>query len=156
MRTASRATYTAVFTFDVAVTSGTATVTGGTATAGTPTFSGNEMRVPLTGVANVQNVTIQVSNINGGGSPSSVPFGFLIADANANRTVDKPDFNQIKAAVGQPVTAANFRDDVNANGSITTSDANQVKPHKGESPPVTRLRNSSPSGSRPIRLPESS
>ena len=125
-------TYTAVFTFNVAVTSGTATVTSGTATAGTPTFSGNEMRVPLTGVANEQIVTIQVSNVNGGGSPSSVPFGFLIADANANRTVDKPDLNQIKAAVGQPVTAANFRDDVNANGSITSGDANQVKPHKGE------------------------
>ncbi len=125
-------TYTAVFTFDVAVTSGTATVTSGTATPGTPTFSGNEMRVPLTGVANEQIVTIQVSNINGGGSPSSVPFGFLIADANANGTVDKPDLNQIKAAVGQPVTAANFRDDVDANGKIATGDANQVKPHKGE------------------------
>ena len=127
--------YTAVFTFDMAVTSGSASVRSGTATAGTPTFSGNEMRVPLSGVANEQIVTIRVSNVNGGGGFNDVPFGFLIADANANRTVDKPDFNQIKAAIGQPVTGANFRDDVNANGAIQKSDAQLVKAHKGESIP---------------------
>ncbi len=127
--------YTAVFTFNTAVTSGSASVISGTATAGTPTFSGNEMRVPLSGVANEQIVTIRVSNVNGGGGSNDVPFGFLIADANANRTVDKPDFNQIKAAVGQPVTAANFRFDVNANGAIQKSDAQLVKTHKGESIP---------------------
>ena len=53
---------------------------------------GDEMRVPLTGVANEQIVTIQVSNVKGGGGSDDVDFGFLIADANANRTVDKPDF----------------------------------------------------------------
>ena len=38
--------YLAVFTFDTDVTSGSASVVSGTATAGTPTFSGNEMRRP--------------------------------------------------------------------------------------------------------------
>ena len=39
-----------VLTFSKPVTGGSASVTEGTAIAGAPTFSGNEMRVPLTGV----------------------------------------------------------------------------------------------------------
>ncbi|HEY2713565.1 MAG TPA: hypothetical protein VGI60_13705 [Chthoniobacterales bacterium] len=35
-------TYLAVFTFNTAVTSGSTTIVSGTATAGTPAFSGNE------------------------------------------------------------------------------------------------------------------
>jgi hypothetical protein len=129
-------TYNAVFTFDTAVTSGQVQIVSGTATAGTPTFSGNTMTVPLTGVSNEQIVTIRVKNINGGGGQTDVPFGFLIADVTANRTVDKPDFNSIVAANGQPVSSANFRNDVDANGSIKKKqDGNQVKTHKGESIP---------------------
>jgi hypothetical protein len=127
--------YLAVFTFDTAITSGTASITSGTATAGTPTFSGHEMRVPLTGVANAQNVTIHLAGVNGGSGTSNVAFGFLIADTNANRVVDKPDQAQIKGQVNQPVTISNFRDDVNADGRIKNGDATQVKTHKGESIP---------------------
>lgn len=93
------------------------------------------MRVRLTGVANEQIVTIRVSNVNGGGSSEDVDFGFLIADANANRTVDKPDFNEVKGQVGQPVTAANFRDDVIPDGTNGRDDAQTVKTHKGQSIP---------------------
>lgn len=39
------------------------------------------MRVPLTGVANEQIVTIRVSNVKDGGGSDDVDFGFLIADA---------------------------------------------------------------------------
>ena len=59
--------FLAVFTFDAPVTSGNAQVVGGTATAGTPTFSGNEMRVPLSNVADLQVVTIEISGVNEGG-----------------------------------------------------------------------------------------
>lgn len=127
--------YTAVFTFDAAVTSGSAVVVGGTATAGAPTFSGNEMQVPLSGVANAQVVTIRVSGVNGGSGSSDVPFGFLIADTDANRVITKPDFNQIKPEIGQPVTSANFRNDVIPDGTIARADALDVKAHKGESLP---------------------
>ena len=89
--------FLAVFTFDAAVTSGNAQVVGGTATAGTPTFSGNEMRVPLTNVADVQTVTVEVSGVNGGGATSDVDFGFLIGDVDGNRTVEKADDNIIQA-----------------------------------------------------------
>ena len=74
----SSSTYNAVFTFDTTVTSGTAMVVSGTATAGTPTFSGNQMTVPLTGVANAQIVSIKVQGVNGG-------TGFL------DRSVRLPD-----------------------------------------------------------------
>jgi len=37
-------------------------------------------------------VTLHVQNINGDGLPhGDVPFGFLTADVNANRVVDRPD-----------------------------------------------------------------
>jgi len=119
-----------VFTFDNPVSSGNCTVTSGSATAGTPTFSGNEMRVPLTGVADVQIVTLTVSNVNGGSTSTSVDFGFLIGDVNANRTVDKPDANQVKADKNHPVTAANFREDINLSGKVDQKDFTAVQMHQ--------------------------
>ncbi len=123
--------YLAVFTFDTAVTSGSASVVGGTGTAGAPSFSGNEMRVPLTGVADVQTVTVRVSSVNGGGGSDDVDFGFLIGDVDGSRTVAKPDGNQIKADKAQPVNGGNFRDDVNLSGVVDKPDFSAVKAHKG-------------------------
>ena len=59
-----------VFTFDGPVTGGTATLSEGTAILGTPSFNGVEMTVPLTGVANAQYVTVDVSYVTtaGGGA----------------------------------------------------------------------------------------
>ncbi len=123
--------FLAVFTFDAPVTSGSAAVVGGTATAGTPTFSGNEMRVPLTSVADIQIVTIEISNVNGGGGTADVDFGFLIADVNANRTVDRPDQTQINADRGQIVNSSNFRDDINLSGVVDIPDKNAVNANRG-------------------------
>ncbi len=114
--------FLAVFTFDAAVTSGNVQVVGGTATAGTPTFSGNEMRVPLTSVSDVQTVTIEISGVNGGGATSDVAFGFLIGDVDGNRTVEKPDDNIIQADRNQPVTGSNFRADINLSGVVDKPD----------------------------------
>ncbi len=113
--------YLAVFTFDAPVTSGEATIVSGTATAGTPTFSGNEMQVPLTGVADQQNVTVEVSNVDGEEGTDDVVFGFLIGDVNGDRTVNNTDGSQVKANNGQPVTASNFRDDINLSGRVDKS-----------------------------------
>ncbi len=124
-------TYNAVFTFDSAVTSGTVQVVSGTATVGAISFSGNSMTAQLTGVTTAQIVTLRVGNINGDGQAhGDVPFGFLIADANANRTVDKPDQVEIRGQVGQPVNASNFRDDVIPDGTINRNDEQEVKTHK--------------------------
>jgi hypothetical protein len=104
--------HTIVFTFDKPVTAGVATVIEGFATAGVPTFSGSEMRVPLTGVANQQYVTVTVSNVNsvdgGTGGSGSIRVGFLLGDVNQNRVVTLSDLGQVNAQVAQPVNSANF------------------------------------------------
>jgi hypothetical protein len=112
------------------------TVISGTATVGAITFSGNEMRADLSGVADVQNVVLHTENINGDGLPhGDVPFGFLAGDVNGNRVVDKADANSVATNQGN-VTAANFRNDVNADGKIkNNSDGKLVKARKGHSLP---------------------
>ncbi len=128
-------TYSAVFTFSAAVTSGNASVVSGTATVGTPTFSGNEMRVPLSGVADVQILTLRVSNVNGAGGSSDVAFGFLKADVDASRTVDRADQLLIKADRNQAVTSSNFRDDLDLSGVVDRPDLQAVRPNAGHSIP---------------------
>src|SRR4029450_7093313 len=88
----SSSTYNAVFAFDGPVSSGQVTVLSGTATVGTILFSGNTMTAQLTGVTSAEVVTLRVQNINGDGQlHGDVPFGFLTADVNGNRTGDGPD-----------------------------------------------------------------
>ena len=128
--------FLAVFTFDAPVTSGNAQVVGGTATAGTPTFSGNEMRVPLSNVADLQVVIIEIWGVNeGGGGPSDVPFGFLIGDVDGNRMVAKADDNIFRADQHQVVTGSNFRDDINLSGVVDRPDHLEVKAHAHHSLP---------------------
>ena len=132
----SSSTYNAVFTFDGAVTSGEVTVLSGTATVGTISFSGNTITAPLTGVTSAEVVTLRVQNINGDGQPhGDVPFGFLTADVNANRIVDRPDQQQLQADRGQPVTASNFRDDINLSGIVDRPDLQSVQTNRGHSIP---------------------
>jgi predicted extracellular nuclease len=113
-----------VFIFDKAVTGGTASVIAGVGTAGTPTFSGNEMVVPLSGVTNQQYVTVSVSDVAGAdgsvGGTGSVRIGFLVGDANGNRVVTVSDLAQVNAQIAQVVTASNYLKDVNASGALTT------------------------------------
>ena len=127
--------FLAVFTFDAPVTSGNAQVVGGTATAGTPTFSGNEMRVPLSNVADLQVVTIEISGVNEGDRTSDVPFGFLIGDVDGNRMVAKADDNIFRADQHQVVTGSNFRDDINLSGVVDRPDHLEVKAHAHHSLP---------------------
>src|SRR5205085_1620973 len=63
--------YKIVLTFNVPVVGGTAIVTGhnpgsGTGTAGTPSFSGNEMLIPLSGVSNGQVLKVTVAGATDG------------------------------------------------------------------------------------------
>jgi len=119
-----------VFTFDKPVTAGTATVTaegvGGTAAVGTTTFVGNEMQVQLTGVSDIQYVTVNVTNVvaadGGTGGVGSARIGFLKGDVNGSRSVSPLDQLAISPQLLQPVTAANYLKDVGANGSITPLD----------------------------------
>ena len=115
-----------VFTFDKAVTAGNAAVTEGVATAGAPTFSGNEMRVPLTAVADRQYVAVAVSGVTaadgGTGGTGSIRVGFLLGDVSQNRVVALGDVGLINAQIAQPVTVSNYLMDVNASGTLTVAD----------------------------------
>jgi hypothetical protein len=125
-------TYSAVFTFDGPVTSGEVLTVGGTATVGSISFSGNTMTAQLTGVTSAEVVTLRVQNINGDSQQhGDVPFGFLVADVNGSRTVDRTDGTAVKNAKGQTVNSSNFRDDINLSGVVDKPDVNSVKGNQG-------------------------
>ena len=117
---------TILLTFDKPISAATALVTEGTATAAAPTFSGNDVLVGLTGVANQQYVTVSLSNVaptdGGTGGSGSVRIGFLIGDVSQNRVVTVADLGLVNAQLAQVVTAANFLKDVNATGTLTVAD----------------------------------
>ena len=88
------------------------------------------MQVPLTGVADQQNVTVEISNVDGDGGFDDVAFGFLIGDVNGDRRVNNTDGNQVKADKRQLVTSSNFRDDINLSGRVDEPDKNAVSANK--------------------------
>ena len=124
-----------MFTFNKALVAGTALVTAGAASAGTPLFDGNEMIVPLTAVADAQYVTVTLSNVvaadGGTGGSGSVRIGFLAGDANSSRTVALADLIAVNAALTQFVTASNFQDDIDGSGTLSLSDLLQVNANQG-------------------------
>ena len=126
--------YTIVFTFDSPVQSGSATMTG-TGSAGAPTFSGNEMRVPLSGVTDVQSVAVTANNVmgtNGGVLASAVlNVGFLIGDTTGDEVVNSADIGQTKSQSGAAVTGSNYREDVTNDGVINSADISIVKSRSG-------------------------
>jgi hypothetical protein len=132
----SSSTYNAVFTFDGPVTSGEVQVVSGTATVGAISFSGNSMTAQLTGVTDVQVMTLRVQNINGDGQQhGDVPFGFLVGDSSGDRVTNGSDVSQVKSRSGQTASAINFRSDLNLDGTINASDASFTKSRTGHSIP---------------------
>jgi hypothetical protein len=132
--------YSIVVTFSNNVVSGNAAVTGGVGTvSGPPIFSGNTMTINLTGVANIQTLTVTLSNVMdtfGQTLPDTgVTMRVLIGDTNGNGTVNAADVAQTKAQLGQTVTESNFRSDVNANGTVNAADVAPVKQHSGDGLP---------------------
>ena len=115
-----------LFTFDMPVTGGTATVTEGAATVGVVTFNGDEIIVPLTNVADQQYLTVNLSDVSssigGGGGTASIRLGLLAGDVSQNRVVTLSDLGQVNAQVAQLVTAANYLKDVNASGTLSVAD----------------------------------
>ena len=124
--------HTLVITFSNTVVSGNAAVTSGIGSvAGSPTFAGNTMTVNLTGVTDVQKITVTLSNVTDSFAQvlpdTAVSVNMLIGDTTGNKTVSASDVAQTKGQSGVPVTAVNFREDINASGTVTASDVAQVK-----------------------------
>jgi len=131
-------TYTMVVTFSTSVTVGSAAVTCGTGSVGS--FSGNgtnTITVNLTGVTDVQRITVTLSNVSDGTNTGDVPIsmGVLVGDTTANGLVNSGDVSQTKSQVGATVTSSNFREDVNAGGTISSTDVAIVKSDVGHALP---------------------
>ncbi len=132
----SASTYSIVLTFSNGpITSGSAAVTAGAGTAGSPSFSGSTMTVPLTGIVSPEVATLTVSNVNGVLPSASVDIGFLVGDTGGDRAVNSADVGQTKSQSGNLVTGSNFREDVNADGDINSGDVGLVKSQSGTSLP---------------------
>jgi hypothetical protein len=141
--------YTMVVTFSANVTvtgspqaqltMGTGCVGSGGVCTGNVSVSGNTVTVPLTNIANAQNINVRINGVNGAAdAPATdfnIPMGVLVGDTNANRTVNAADIAQTKARLGQTVDGTNYRSDVNANGSINAADVAIIKGHSGTSIP---------------------
>ncbi len=146
--------HTLVFTFTNTVVSGDAAVTGGTGSvSGTPTFSGNDMTVDLTGVADQQTLSVTLSNVTDNLSQvlptTSVNANFLLGDTTADKAVGSPDVSQVKSQSGHAVTSANFRTNVTLSGTTGSPDVSQVKANSGHSIPTPTLaRFAAPASSR--------
>jgi predicted outer membrane repeat protein len=129
-----------VFTFTNNLVSGSVSLTTGVGSVqGSPSFDGKTMMVNLTGVADVQRITVTLSNVTDEFSqvlPSTaVSVNMLVGDINGSKVVNASDIGAVKAQSGLPVTNTNFRADVAVSGSITASDIGLVKSRSGASVP---------------------
>jgi hypothetical protein len=67
-------------------------------------------------------------------------MSLLAGDTTADGFVDSADISQTKSQSGNPVTAANFREDVNGNGLIDSADIALVKSKLGTALTTTATR----------------
>ena len=129
--------YQMIINFATSVTVGDAAVTSGNGTVSSFSVSGSQVTVDLTGVTNVQRITLTLFNVNDGTHMGNVPvsMGVLVGDVNGSTGVNSTDVALTKSQVGQTVTSSNFREDVNASGTITATDVTIVKSDVGHALP---------------------
>ncbi|MEP6821365.1 MAG: hypothetical protein ABI946_03345 [Chthoniobacterales bacterium] len=132
--------HTIVVTFSNPPMSGNAAITTGIGTvAGSPAFNGNTMTINLSGVSDVQKLTLKLSSVTdsfGQVLPdTSVSMNVLAGDTNVSKTVNASDVAMTKVESGVALTAANFRADVNATGAVNGSDVGMVKASTGHTVP---------------------
>ena len=127
--------YTLVFTFTNNVSVQNAFVTVGTGNVINFTVVGNVVTVNLTGVTNLQTVTVILTGVSDGTNTSDVEAAMrvLVGDTNADTFVDSVDTSQTKSQSGNAVTGSNYREDVNVDGFIDAVDLSLVKSKSGTS-----------------------
>ena len=136
----SAGNHTLVFTFTNEVVSGDADVTTGVGSvSGSPIFFANTMAVTLTGVADMQQIAVTLSNVTDSFSQvlpdTAVSVNVLVGDTTGNKAVNSTDVSQTKLQSGVVVSQANCRQDVTANGVINSSDVSLVKLRSGSAIP---------------------
>jgi hypothetical protein len=134
--------YTIVFTFANNVTVQGATVSTGAGSVRSFSVSGHIVTAELTGVTTGQRIVVTLAGVNDGTNISDVQatMDVLVGDTTANGAVNSSDISQTQSQSGQPVTAANFREDVTVNGSINSSDIALVQSKSGTALPATNAQ----------------
>ena len=129
--------YQMIINFAISVTVENALVTSGTGSVSSFSVNGSQVTVNLTGVTNVQRITVTLFNVNDGTHRGNVAvsMGVLVGDVNGNGAVNATDVALTKSQVGMAVGSGNFREDVNANGTISSTDVAIVKSDVGTSLP---------------------
>ncbi len=135
--------YTLLFTFANTLTNvagaGVSTGTGSVSSSYIDTSDAHIYVVNLTGVANMQVLTVSLTDVtDSSGSSSSVltaSMGVLLGDTTANGTVNSSDIGEAKGNSGQVTNAGNFRTDVTINGVINSSDIGTIKAQSGTALP---------------------
>ena len=130
-----------VFTFPIAVTFTSASVTSGTGSVASSAGSGTTgVTVNLTGVTDAQYVTVTLLGVNDGTNTNDVAvrMGVLIGDVNASGRVDGSDVSLIRQQNFQTTFTQNpptFREDVNASGRIDGRDVSIARQNNFHSLP---------------------
>ena len=112
-------------TFDASIVAATVAIAEGIATASSPTFSGTDVTVNLTAVANQQYVTLALTDVASafvGGGAATVRIGFLVGDVNQNRVLSLADLGVVNAQLSQSIGSINYLVDVNTSGTLTLAD----------------------------------
>ena len=99
------------------------------------TVVGNELIVTLTGIPDIQRITLTLNNYEGTGQDESVSIGFLAGDVSGSGGVNSGDISAVKARIGQFVGTSNFKYDLNLTGDIGATDVSVVKSRAGKSLP---------------------
>jgi hypothetical protein len=122
-----------VFTFVQPVVSGDADVTDGTGSVDNVSFAGDTMTVTLTGVTDVQKLTVTVDEINGTDASDSVTFGVLEGDINGDGIVNSLDFLAVlnDSGYGSGQSGFNPRADVTCDGIVNSLDFLVVRNRSG-------------------------
>ncbi len=129
-----------VFQFDTAIASvGSATLSDALGnplgSVASPTFSGSEVLVPLSGIPNNTRTAVSVSAVNGS-TTATVSVGFLAGDVDSDGTVSSADVSGVKARSGLAATAVTAAFDVNGSGSVNAVDISAVKANLGQTIPA--------------------
>jgi hypothetical protein len=136
--------FTLVYSLSANLSSaGTATVTQGSATVGTPTIGPNpfQVTVPLTNATNAQHLVV---TLNGAHDSAGAILNNLVArvdmltgDTTADGVVNSTDIAQTKSQSGQTASGSNFREDLTADGNLNSTDIALVKSKSGTGLPAS-------------------
>jgi len=133
--------YQMVLTFPGAVTFTSASVSAGTGSVSSSSGSGTTtVTVNLTGVTNVQRITVKLTALTETANPANtgdlgLTMGVLVGDTNGNGAVNAGDTTQTRGRSGQTTDATNFRSDVNTDGTINSGDQIAVRSRSGTALP---------------------